>query len=108
MLWYQWWILVCELRSACSRTRSFLWMALCLSGFAARKDLLGVTSIVRSLGLTPVCYRRLLDFFHSPALDLDQLTRAWCALLFRLHPGIRRRKPGSHHLLARFRHIRFR
>ena len=27
---------------------------------------------------------------HSPALDLDKLTRAWCALLFRLDPGILR------------------
>ena len=36
----------------------------------------GVTSIVRALGLGPVCYDRLLDFFHSPALDLNKLTRA--------------------------------
>jgi hypothetical protein len=28
--------------------------------------------------------------FHSPALDLDKLTRAWCALVFRLHPSILR------------------
>jgi len=55
-----------------------------------RKDLLGVTSIVRALGLEPACYDRLLDFFHSPALDLDKLTHAWCALLFRLDPGILR------------------
>src|SRR6266508_7036570 len=84
MLWNQWWNLVCELRSACARTRTFLWMSLCLAGFSTRKDLQGVTSIVRALGLEPACYDRLLDFFHSPALDLDKLTRAWCALLFRL------------------------
>jgi hypothetical protein len=28
--------------------------------------------------------------FHSPALDLNKLTRAWCALVFRLGPGILR------------------
>jgi hypothetical protein len=56
----------------------------------ARKDLQGVTSIVRSLGLKPVCYDRLLDFFHSSALDLDKLTSAWRAWLFRLDPGILR------------------
>jgi len=55
-----------------------------------RKDLLGVTSIVRALGLEPACYDRILDFFHSPALDLDKLTCAWCALVFRLDPGILR------------------
>jgi hypothetical protein len=90
MLWNHWWNLVCELRSACARTRTFLWMSLCLAGMTTRKDLLGVTSIVRALGLEPTCYDRLLDLFHSPALDLNKLTRAWCALLFRLHPGILR------------------
>src|SRR5665647_2477643 len=87
MLWRHWWNLVCELRSACARSRTFLWMALCLAGISTRKDLLGVTSIVRALGLEPACYDRLLDFFHSPALDLNKLTRAWCALVFRLDPG---------------------
>ena len=57
--------------TACARTRTFLWMALCLAGMTTRKDLIGVTSIVRALGLVPACYDRLLDFFHSPALDLD-------------------------------------
>jgi hypothetical protein len=43
-------------------------MALCLAGMTTRKELLGVTSIVRALGLEPACYDRLLDLFHSPAL----------------------------------------
>jgi hypothetical protein len=90
MLWIQWWNLTCQLRSACARTRTFLWMSLCLAGMTVRRDLLGVTSIVRALGLEPACYDRLLDFFHSAALDLDKLTRAWCALVFRLDPGILR------------------
>jgi hypothetical protein len=90
MLWNQWWNLVCELRSACARSRTFLWMSLCLAGMTVRKDLLGVTSIVRALGLEPACYDRLLDFFHSPALDLDKLTCAWCTLVFRLDPGLLR------------------
>jgi len=90
MLWKHWWEMVGELRSACARTQTFLWMALCLAGMTVRKDLLGVTSIVRALGLVPACYDRLLDFFHSPALNLDKLTRAWCDLVFRAHPGILR------------------
>jgi len=90
MLWSQWWKLVCELRPACARTRTFLWMAVCLAGMTIRKDLLGVTSIVRALGLKPACYDRLLDFFHSPALKLDRLTRLWCRLVFSVHPGILR------------------
>ena len=90
MLWKVWWELVCELRPACVRTRTFLWMALCLAGMTVRKDLMGVTSIIRALGLVPTCYDRLLDFFHSPALDLAKLTRAWRRLVFRAHPGILR------------------
>src|SRR5208283_734206 len=90
MLWYHWWNLVCDLRSACARTQTFLWMSLCLAGMTVRKDLRGVTSIVRALGLEPACYDRLLDFFHSPALDLTKLTCAWCTLVFRLDPGILR------------------
>lgn len=88
MLWNHWWALVCQLRSACARNRTFLWMALCLAGMTTRKELLGVTSTVRALGLEPACYDRLLDFFHSPALDLNKLTRIWCALVFGLTPGI--------------------
>jgi len=90
MLWKVWWEMVGELRPACARTRTFLWMSLCLAGMAVRRDLAGVTSLVRALGLVPVCYDRLLDFFHSPALCLEKLTRLWCALVFRLHPGILR------------------
>lgn len=90
MLWKPWWELVCELRSACARTRTFLWMAVALAGMTTRQDLLGVTSIVRVLGLMPACYDRLLDFFHSPGLDLNKLTRAWRDLVFRVHPGILR------------------
>ena len=90
MLWNDWWLLVCDLRSACARTRTFLWMALCLAGMTTRKELLGVTSIVRALGLHPSCYDRLLDFFHSSALDLNKLTSAWCTLVFRFHPAILR------------------
>ena len=49
---------------------------------------MGVTSIVRTMGLVPVCYDRLLDFFHSPAVDLNKLARAWRDLVFRVHPGL--------------------
>ena len=65
-------------------------MAVCLAGMTTRKDLAGVTSIVHALGLKPICYDRLLDFFHSSALKLDKLTRLWCDLVFRVHPGILR------------------
>ena len=90
MLWRDWWNLACQLRPACSRTRTFLWMMTTLAGMTVRCDHVGVTSIVRALGLQPVYYDRLLAFFHSAALDLDKLTRIWRYLVFKVHPGILR------------------
>jgi hypothetical protein len=87
MLWKKWWILVRQLRGACTRTRTFLWMVVCLMGMTVRTDMLGVSSIIRALGLVPACYDRILDFFHSPSLRLDTLTRLWRGLVFK-QPGI--------------------
>ena len=72
----QWYSVVAPLRAACSRTRSFLWLLAALAGLCARSDLLGVTRIVRTLGLAERCYDRLLDFFHSPALDVAHFNYA--------------------------------
>jgi len=87
-LWSQWWQWVAPLRAVCARNRTFVWMAVVLLGFCVRQDLWGVTNIVRALGLEAACYDRLLDFFHSPALNVDALTRLWCALVLNLHPGL--------------------
>jgi hypothetical protein len=64
-------------------------MIVCLAGMTIRVDLMGVTSIVRALGLLPACYDRILDFMHSPALNLDRLTRLWRGLVLK-QPGILR------------------
>ena len=49
-----------------------------------RPDLAGVTSLVRGLGLSDASYYCLLHFFHSPALDVEALTRLWQQTLQRL------------------------
>jgi hypothetical protein len=59
-------------------------MCLVLVGFSIRTDLLGVTSFVRACFLRPVKYRRLLHFFHSPALKLQNLTELWAMLVLKL------------------------
>ena len=76
-LWVEWWNYVRQLRPAFSRTRTFVWFAVALAAMCVRTDLLGVTSLVRALGLQQHCYDRLLDFFHSRAIKLDGLTRLW-------------------------------
>jgi hypothetical protein len=65
-------------------------MAVALAGLCIREDLLGVTSLVRVFGLKPACYDRLLDFFHSNALDPERLARQWTALVLRLFPALLR------------------
>jgi hypothetical protein len=78
------------LRAACPRRRSFLWLLAALAGFSIRTDLLGATSIVRALGLRAHCYDRLLDFFHSKAIDPDALCRCWVKTVWARMPGIHR------------------
>ena len=80
-LWLQWWQMVKQLRPACTRLRTFLWMATCLAGMTVRKDLLGVSSIIRALGLKGLYYDRILDFYHTPALNLEKLTQAWKTIM---------------------------
>ncbi len=87
-LWREWWRWARPLREACSRKRTFMWMLVVLMGFCVREELLGVTSLVRALGLEPVCYDRILDFFHTSALDMTRLTRIWTAVVLKKHPGL--------------------
>jgi len=50
-LWIAWFKAVACLRPACSRMSTYCWMVLALMGLSVRTDLLGVTSLVRSLAL---------------------------------------------------------
>jgi 6-phosphogluconate dehydrogenase len=52
-------------------------MSLCLAGFSTRKDLLGVTSIVRALGLEPACYDRLLEIDEILDVAKQKGTGMW-------------------------------
>jgi hypothetical protein len=97
-LWLAWWSVIRPLRVACSRQASFLWLALASAGFCIRPDLLGVSSVVRALGLASRCYDRLLDFFHSPAVDADALARVWAREAMRRLPV--HRESGRPVLLA--------
>lgn len=83
-LWIEWFRCIHLLRDACSRRRTFLWMALVLSAMAIRSDLLGVTSFVRASFLKPKCYELLLRFFHSNALNLSKLLELWVKAAMRI------------------------
>lgn len=86
-LWIPWWHAIWWLRPAFSRLRSFLWFATAVAGLTVRTDLLGVTSIVRALKLQARLYEKLLDHFHSSAVQLDRLAALWTQLVLRLFPS---------------------
>ena len=85
-LWIPWCEAICLLRPAFSRLRSFLWFATAVAGLTVRTELLGVTSIVRALKLQARFYTKLLDSFHSSAVQLDRLSALWTQALLRLFP----------------------
>jgi hypothetical protein len=86
MLWHYWWDAICLLRPAFSRLRTFMWFAVCVAGLTIRTDKLGVTSVVRALGLQEKCYGALLDSFHSNAIKLDQMSTLWFQIVRKLFP----------------------
>ena len=87
-IWICWWNAIRLLRPACSRLRTFLWFAACVAGLTVRTDNLGVTSIVRALGLHGRFYDNLLDNFHSSGVVLDKMSALWTKVVLRLFPGL--------------------
>lgn len=89
-LWAHWFDVVLRLRPACARVSTFLWFVACLAGMTIRIDFLGVTSIVRALGLKGMCYDRILDFYHGSGLKLGTLTRRWVRTTLTIFPDVLR------------------
>ena len=85
-LWQPLYHHILELKPASSRNITFLWMCILMSMMMRYSDHDGVTSIIRIFGLVPICYDRILDFLHSPALDLDLLLGLWVKLVIKIFP----------------------
>ena len=83
------WEVLWELRPGFGRLRTFLWFSVAVMGFCVRKDLAGVSSFIRALGLQEDCYDRMLDFFHSSSIKLDTLTILWTRFVMRVLPVLK-------------------
>ncbi len=57
------------LRSACRRSRTFLWMVLTLMGLCCRSGKAAVTSYIRVIGFGGQAYHRFLHLFHGMGLE---------------------------------------
>lgn len=100
-LWIRWFDAVFQLRTACARTRTFFWMLVFLMSCTIRcGDLSGVTTCIRVLGLNDICYDRILDFFHSSALNLKKLRRLWFKLVLKLFDNAFLKENGKIILVA--------
>ena len=89
-LWLLWWNAICLLRPGCTHWRTFIWFSVIVAGMTIRTELLGVTSLVRALGLHQSFYDNLLDNFHSSGIKLDALTALWAQLVLKLFPAVLR------------------
>ena len=87
-LWLCWWDVISLLQPAFSRWRTFMWFTVCVAGLSVRADKLGVTSIVRALGLNGKYYDNLLDNLHSTGIKLDALSATWAKVVLRVFPGL--------------------
>ncbi len=89
-LWLLWWEAIWLLRSGCTHLRTFSWFSLIVAGLTIRTESLGVTSIVRALGLHERFYDNLLDNFHSTGIKADKMTALWAQVVLKLFPGVLR------------------
>ena len=90
VLWLRWFVIIKEFRPVFSRKKTFLWFVVVMIGFSIRRDLLGVTSFIRALGIKQECYDRILGFFNSNAITPDRLAKKWVEIVLKFVPGISR------------------
>ena len=83
VLWWEWYRCARELRDACRRQRTFLWLLVVLVGLTIRQDVAGLSSVVRALGLDAKSYDRLLALCHSDGVPVEALTVSWIRLVYR-------------------------
>lgn len=70
-----------QFRPVFRRRIPFEWFVVVVWAFMLRMDTLGVTSIVRCMGLAPLEYFNLLHFFHSSAFRIQGLCCKWAEIV---------------------------
>jgi len=88
-LWVTFEEILTTLRPAFNRTRTFLWFCVVVLGFCTRTDLAGVSSFIRGLALHKKYYERLVAWFHSSAVRLEELTQLWAHVVLTRLPVCR-------------------
>jgi len=100
-LWIPWYSAISLLRPAFSRGSTYLWFVVCVAGLSVRTDPLGLSSVVRALGLDGHrSHASLLGNIHSSGVHLERLNRAWTRAVFHLFAARLERVNGRPMLLA--------
>lgn len=60
-----------------SRTAAFNWFVVVIVGFIVRRDVRGITSMVRCLNLCPKLYEAMLCFFRATSWSLEKVQQCW-------------------------------
>ena len=78
-----------DFRSCFSRTATFNWFLIIITGLIIRFDSLGVTSFIRALSLDHHFYESMLHFFRSAAFKTTDLKTKWHEIVLQNAPFIR-------------------
>lgn len=68
-------------RRCFTRGSAYHWFVVVICGLMVRTDHLGVSSVIRGLGLHGSRYECLIHFFRSRAYSLDQLRKVWYSIV---------------------------
>ena len=72
-----------------SRKTTFCWFVIILLGLMLRSDHLGISSIVRELGLVISAYPAMLHFFRSEGWQLEGLKYTWLKIITAAHLAVK-------------------
>ena len=80
-----------KFESCFSRKAAHRWFVIVVIGLMVRSDNLGLTSIIRALGIAPHLYESLIHFFRATSWELANIRKTWinivakCGLLYRVN-----------------------
>ena len=74
-----------KFRNCFSRCATFAWFVIIVVGLMVRHDRLGITSVIRSLFLSPQ-YEPMINFFRSSGWELETLVTTWCKAILEFAP----------------------
>ena len=66
-----------------SRKAAFKWFVIIVIGLMISTEQMGVTSIVRTLGINPLYYHSLLHFFRASSWSLESIQSIWIGIVIK-------------------------